>query len=476
MKKLIIFFIGTSLLITSCDIDDVVNPNVSEESFQASSTAPITWLNGMNRQLALTVNQMVVGAELVSDNYFNNRTLSSKVFDIPQIDDIDLDVRNIQSTIHRLREMADFGINELVPLNPDLSGNIIAEFYFHKGLAHLYSGEYFIALPVTAEGEVASDQVHLNLAVESFNEAINQTDSADNILAYRLALSRAYYDLGDQANAVSEAQQVINTDPLFLRNVVYDGLTDVTNLMQFFLFDSSNDEFAPLPRLDFLDPKYFNLGNPTLEQQPVAILKSEEAYFIIAESQIASQQIDQAKNTLNGLLNEVIMNRPIITIDDSRETRSGGNRSDYPLSSEVSVRFSPEAEPREGFILDRQAGEIASYAVSGTSVTSTQIDAANSEDELLELLYLMRQEVFLAEGRRMFDLGIKFPISDLEALNNANVLPEHLQAQIPDFIPGNSQMDDFTFDEANGIVTMDVNMNNILVNEKNSPFIFPFIN
>jgi len=71
------------------------------------------------------------------------------------------------------------------------------------------------------------------------------------------------------------------------------------------------------------------------------------------------------------------------------------------------------------------------------------------------------------------DLGIKFPISQIEAGNNAHVSAEYTKALIPDFIPAKTGMDDFTTDATTGTVTMKYDMNKVLVAHKNSPYILP---
>src|SRR5690606_22254844 len=109
------------------------------------------------------------------------------------------------------------------------------------------------------------------------------------------------------------------------------------------------------------------------------------------------------------------------------------------------------------------AGKIKAYPVSATKVTSADIRAADTKNELLYLIYLMRQEIFFAEGRRMIDLGIRFPVSQLEEQNNANVRSEHTQAQIPSFIPLNQELDDFSVDQQSGVVTIKHDMNKVLV-------------
>ncbi|NJO03937.1 MAG: hypothetical protein HC880_21700 [Bacteroidia bacterium] len=81
--------------VSACELvdpTDVDNPNLTDEAFIATPRAIIPWMNGLERQMAITLNETVQFAELISDNYFNNRTLSSKVFDIPQIDFLIIDV------------------------------------------------------------------------------------------------------------------------------------------------------------------------------------------------------------------------------------------------------------------------------------------------------------------------------------------------------------------------------------------------
>ena len=99
-----------------------------------------------------------------------------------------------------------------------------------------------------------------------------------------------------------------------------------------------------------------------------------------------------------------------------------------------------------------------------------------ADDDGLYVLYLMRQEIFLAEGRRMADLGIRLPIARTEVLANPNVDEgqPYTEAQVPPFIPGEFAMDSFTYDEAAKTVVIDHDMNRVLVQNKTSPFVIPF--
>jgi len=161
-------------------------------------------------------------------------------------------------------------------------------------------------------------------------------------------------------------------------------------------------------------------------------------------------------------------------LNDIKETRNGGNRTDYPLTA-VNVKFDANDAERPGYVLNRKTN-INISTVSGTKVTANDINSATTQDGLLYIIYRMRQEIFIAEGRRMTDLGIKFPVSQTEQLNNPNVKATDVIAQIPSFIPLNRGMDDFTNNTATGVVTMKYDMNKVLVANKTAKEILPFIN
>jgi hypothetical protein len=469
MKRIIILLLlGTS----ACN---VLNPNITDDVYVSNAGAASSWVNGVSRQLALTMNQVVVSSELVSDNYYNNRTQSSKVFDIPQIDYYDTDVNNMQTQIAVLRTMAEYGLSKVLPGDNTATATDSAAMYYSLGYAHIVSGELFVGLPGSEKGPVLTPVEHLNLAIASLNNAITlATAGSTDQLAYTLLKARAFYSLGNADSAVALAKIAMGI-PTLLKQVKYDGTNGVTNDMQTYVFSSTYNEFAPSPRLDFLDPKYYHTGLASSDQKPVTIVKAEEAWLIVAEAAIAGNDLSTARTTLKDLLTAVVANRPAVSLDDSKETRNGGNRTDYPVTAEL-VKFNADDNARSGYILNRQAGNITAYTVSGTKVTATEIDAAITQDELLYLLYRMRQEIFIAEGRRMADLGIKFPVSQTEQLNNTHVKNTDIVAQIPSYIPLARGMDDFTNDKTTGIVTMKYDMNKVLVANKTSTYIFPFIN
>lgn len=463
-----------SVTLMSCELTEVENPNITDDVYLTTPDVTKTWLAGLRRQLALTMNQVIVNTELVSDNYFNNRTLSSKVFDIPQIDNFDLDVNNTQAAVHRLRELSEYGLNKVIVADATTTPAEKAEILFINAYSHVLSAELFVGLPGASKGPVLSPAEHSNLALTALNQAISLQPDAKEKQVYTLLKARIYYDLGQSDQAVTFANEAM-ANKLLLRQIFFDGQNGTPNDFQTYIFSSTNNEFAPLPRLDFLDPKYFHLTTIAQDQKPVSIIKSEEAYLIVAEALVSKGDLNAGRTMLKDLLSDVISKRTVVLLNDKKETRNGGNRTDYPLNA-VKVKFDPSAAEKEGYVYNRQAGDISIATVSGTKVTAQDLDDATDQNGLLYLIYRIRQEVFFAEGRRMTDLGIKFPVSQTEQLNNKNVKPEHVVAQIPSFIPLGRGMDDFTNNASTGVVTMKYDMNKVLVSNKNAREIFPFIN
>lgn len=74
MKTIYIYITVLFLTLTAC----VDNPNVTEDAFLDNTNSATSWIMGIKRQLALTMNAIVINSEMVSDNYFNNYTLTIK--------------------------------------------------------------------------------------------------------------------------------------------------------------------------------------------------------------------------------------------------------------------------------------------------------------------------------------------------------------------------------------------------------------
>ncbi len=462
---------------TGCEFLDpteVTNPTVTEETFLGTPNAAASWTRGVERQLATTLNQVIVGTEVVSDNVFNNRTLFSKVFDIPQIDASDFDVLNIQRAVHRLRAMADQGINVVVPADESATDETLAQLHFHRGFAHLLSAELFVALPAVPGGPAVGPAEHLASAILDFQQARTLSTDATLDGAALLGIARAQYDAGNRAEAVAAAQQARSAAPSLIRWLQYDNVDGPGNTMQFAIFDSGQDEFQPLPRLDFLFPKYYS--ETAGDQSPVALLKIEEAYLILAEAAVAQGDLSGARTELVDLLT-LVASRPTAMIDDRGQERGRrGGTWIYPNAANIAVAASPTAPARTGLVLTRSTGLVEVPTVSGTSVTEAMITAAATADDMLYLIYLMRQEIFVVEGRRMTDLGIRLPVALDEALTNPNIdqgAPA-LQAQLPSFIPLNYGLDGFDYDDGDTLAIIKFDMNRIIVDNRSSTAVLPF--
>ena len=98
-------------------------------------------------------------------------------------------------------------------------------------------------------------------------------------------------------------------------------------------------------------------------------------------------------------------------------------------------------------------------------------------DNAVELLYRTRQEVFIAEGIRFVDMGIKLVIDENEILQNDNISmgdPGTVPV-IPPFIASVvTDLDAITYDAAAGVATTVVDVTQILVGNKESDLVLPF--
>ncbi len=466
----------TMMSLSACDLispSDIVNPNVDEDTFKKTSNALQSWVNGTNSTLATTVSKFVELTEILSDNYFNNYSQSSKVFDFPTILYTDPDVTTLQRGVGALREMALNGLSNISKTDNTMTVEQEFNLRYVEGYSYLLAGEYFVGLPEENGGEIKDWKHNLNKAIDTFNSCLTLAQTNDDKAFINTLLARAFYKLGDKQTAVSHAQAALDLSADFVKQVTFDGKNSVDNSFQGYVYGLPyGTAFQPLPRLDFLDPKYFQTTDP-LEQRPICIAKAEEPYLIMAEAEIADNDLAHAKQTLTNLL-ALVKARPVQKgVNDQVEQRDNGGYKKYPNSSAFKVAASANDSLRAGLILDRQAPKLIDIPyISGTSVTQQMIDQCDGQDNLLRLLYLMRQEIFFGEGRRAADLGIRLPVCEVEAANTAS--EGYTQAQIPPFIPLNQDMDAFTIDDKAKTVVIKHNMNNVIVDNKNTEYVAPF--
>lgn len=472
MKRNILHALMFALLLSSCDLvtpDKVVNPNVDESAFLSSDNPMETWVNGTEKEFALYMGEFVQLMEILSDNYFNNYTRSSKVFDLPQLLYTDIDVTNLQRYVGTLREMADYGLQTVAGAD----ANTTDEERFHlltiKAYSFLLAGDFFRALPVDNGGEAVEWGEQLSQAMNVLDQALPlaQTD-ADRAYIHTL-YARAAHRKGDRSTAVAHAREALRLSPDLCRQLQFDSSNGVLNGAQEAIW---GNWFQPLPRLDFLDPKYYQLVST--DQTPITIAKAEENYLILAEAALAEGSLADAKTWMSSLL-QLVASRPVQTdVNDQLEGRYNGGHRHFPADPAFRVQASPTDSLRSGLIIDRRPPHLITvHPISGTSVTQTMVNGLANHDDALELVYLLRQEIFFAEGRRPADLGIRLPLCEVEAASAGNGR-NFLEPHIPSFVPMDYGLDEFTVDEAAQTVTITHNMNRIIVNNASTADVAPF--
>lgn len=476
MKKYVLIILAAAFFLEACDLVDgteVENPNLPLSEALGQPNVATSWVNGLNEQLASTYNNFAPTAELATDNYVNLETFFNQNVDGGTYRDIDDDFDDAQNEIAILREGAEFGLKTVLENDPDAVGTELeAEMHFHKGVANLLAGELFTALPPDGAAATAGPSTFFNTAVQDFQNALS-VDSTN--VGYRILLARSLYNLGNQSEAVAAAQQAITDDSgdPFVRFVEFDGVNGPSNTLQDAVSDRGNfDDFQPLPRLDFLDPKYESRGDV---EKNIPIAKIEEAHLIIAEAQLADGNLIGARQTMKDVVALIGSSRPLEAFDEGAEDRGFEEeaKTNRPNSSSFVVRSDSSELFRSGLVLDRTSSTMVP-PISGTSVTDSIIDNALTNDELLTVLYLMRQEIFFGEGRRIFDLGIRWPVSETEALTNDNIQDSDRQATIPGYLSPITDtapdMDAFTANFDTFEVTINTDYNKVIALQRGNRF------
>lgn len=472
MKKLLLITLAISFVYVGCDLIDgtgVTNPNLTLEDATGSANSASAWLVGTERRAALLMNSFLTTSEITTDNVENKNTFFNQNVNSGVIRKIDTDIENTNFAFARLREQAKYGLDVVIAENdPDAAGTEIeAEFHFYLGYAHLLAAENMTSLPAEPEGAPQSPETHFQVAISAFEDALEIVNDP----SYELALARAHYGAGNKTEAVDYAESFLNNAPSdFVRYIEFDGVNGPTSTIQLAVYDRQTfRDLQPLPRLDFLDPKYGDLSGT--DQSPIAMFKAEEAHLIIAEAQLSDNDLSGASETLKDLV-ELVGTRPSRDFNETNENRIGNEGNPQrPDSSAFVVRAEPNASFQNNLVLDRTESTSVP-TISGTSVTDQIIDDnSTSETELLRLVYLMRQEIFYLEGRRMFDLGIRWPVSEVEELNNENVSESDVQPVIPSYIPTPYvTMNEFEADFDSFEVTIQVDMNRVIAEQRGNRF------
>ncbi|MCK9280754.1 MAG: hypothetical protein M0P71_09040 [Melioribacteraceae bacterium] len=460
---LMIFNTGCELI----DPTEVNNPSITQEKlFKDATGGAKPLLSGLEFAFSDAVNRASFFTEVVSDNYLNTSTYISTQLDDPRLitpnDQYLGDFREIYGKLQTLHSLADFGLNTVLKADQQSTNKDAARVHFYKGMAILLLCENFQAFPLEENGNMIKAEVAIKTAIEQFNKSYQLDGSGTNGINNKLALARAYRQDGNKASSIQAANEALGLSGNYVYNAEYDPI-NLANRMNLFTVVRNQNDMQPLPRLDFLDPKFANRDG----SDPIPVLKSEEAYLILAEAALSNGDLEGTKTQLRNLIQLVKTRNVVPYLDrDPRRNRPNNNND--------KVKADPSSPAIGGLIFKRSGSTINTYPISATSVTLEQIDGLSDNNEAFRVLYLMRQEILFSEGRRMSDLGIRLPVMNRQIDANPNVNPGDYGTSVfvPAYIPQGRDLDSFDYDTATNLVTIKYDMNKILMQNKSivSPF------
>jgi hypothetical protein len=289
-------------------------------------------------------------------------------------------------------------------------------------------------------------------------------------LQAKAALARAHRALGNSAEAAQAANNALaegGDNFLYLRE--FDA-SSIDNTPQNFLVDRALQEMEPLPRCDFLDPKYL------VDESGIPIATGEEMYLILAEVALANNDLATGRQHMIRAIN-IALARPVVPFDD-RDPRLDLDLIIRPRTAAIMIRDDADSPFRAGLVKTRP-GIVEVPVISSTSVTADDVNGAGDLSALTRLLYLLRQEILFLEGRRLHDLGIRLPMMLREIEQNPNINDGDVgtTVSVPSYIPPGNEMDLYSplvlYDsgtlDANLIVTevtISHDMNKILANQR----------
>jgi len=468
-----------ALAMAACDAIDptqVNNPTTTDDDLAQATNPTAALLPGLRAQFARMINAYVVAAEVISDNYSIHGT--GIVVDMDEPHEVTPDLVNSTGTsasgaywnVQELRALADFVIDEIAPEDAGAPPQLVAEAHYYRGMAYLTMGEVFSNVPHEEDGTPQAASVALGKAISDLQAATGFGPQAN------AALARAHRLLGDAGAAASAANAALSSDPTLLFSQGYDA-TSIANTPVAFLVLRALQEMQPLPRLDFLDPKY------TDRESAIPIAKAEEMHLILAEIALASGNMADARTQLANAIT-LAGTRGMVSFDDIDERRNA-DLSLRPRSKEILIRADADSPYRAGLVLDRPSDGLMIPNVSGTSLDADSIAGLSDASELWHALWLARQEIMLLEGRRLADLGIKLPmmLREIDQNDNINEGDPGTLPIVPGYIPQNPRyaMDIYTpLELYDGVdpgvplietqVTIHVDMNKVLVANNASPF------
>lgn len=437
--------------LAACDFLDptnVENPQTTVDDLAQAQEPTGALLPGLRAQFARAIGAAVTTSDVASDNYSVQSTGLSAELDDPFL--INPDVIGVNTTggsglywnTQELRALSSFVIEQIAPEDETATSGQLAEAHYYRGMASLLQGENFSGVPIEEDAEPTAAADLLRLALADFNRSLQLEASGSFALPARAAIARTQRMLGDEAAASAAARAALQANPTFAFLQEYDE-NNLANNPYFFLVARATAEMQPLPRLDFLDPKYISF------EAGIPYAKAEEMHLILAEVAIAAGNAGTAAGHVADAV-ALALTRGTEEFFDP-DARKNSNLTIRPRDAEMLVQASPTAPFRAGLVQGEGAevlkrGNVTNYSISGTSLRADSVRALTSLAEVTHAFWLARQEIHFLEGRRMSDLGIRLPITQRE-LDSSPVLDESspfAKTVIPAYIPQAGRMDQFT--------------------------------
>jgi hypothetical protein len=467
--------------IASCDFLDptaVENPRTTDEDLAQATEPTRALLPGLRAQFGRAINAVITVTEVVSDNYSIQGTGIDKALDEPA----DINPSQMNATggtgpywnLQELRALTDFVLDDIIPGDDTATPEQIAEAEYYRGMAYLMLAENFTGAALEIDQPVVGAAELLGRAIASLGTSLATSSGGPFALPARAALARAHRVGGGSAEAGAAALAVLAADPSFVFVQEFDP-SSISNGPNVFLVQRALQEMQPLPRLDFLDPKY------TTQESGIPVAKAEEMHLILGEIDFLLGNWAAGRDRI-AMAIELAQSRPTTGFDDN-DLRRNADLSIRPRDQEIFVRASAESPFRAGLVLDRP-GPLQTPHISGTSLDADSVRSlpVSGEEDLWHALHLARQEILFLEGRRMSDLGIRLPIMLREIDTNAaiNDGDPGTSGAVPAYLPARDGMDLFSpsspYAGSNppvletDRVTIGVDMNRLLAQNRVSPF------
>jgi hypothetical protein len=493
IKKTIIFAalgLFAVLAVPACELInawDVQNPSITDDNLRSNATGgTVAVVSGVRRNLARAVGIQSLVGDLVSDNLDNRTSFYDNNLTFPRnILPTSFTYDAAYSNMLQLNALADFGLAVIAPIDKTVTSDQIAEIHFHKGMALLLLGENYSKFPIVEGGQAVTSATAITNAVTEFNTAlplIGAASAATQAMRANcyMGLARAYRMLGNKVSAASAANSALAVaasgtftgGATYVFNAAQDATNGPTSTLLAALVTRVSNDIQPNPRLDFLDPKL------TVNTQPMPVLKAEEMHLILAEVALAGGDLAGARTSMSNAV-ALALTRAKTSFKDNDTRTARPNNSAMTLFTDDAHTYPAIA----GLIVARSGATINVPTITSTSQTAASIAnlatiaAGNGTSpntmrfEHIRMLYLLRQEMFFGEGRRMSDLGVRLPVPVAQLNGNPNIAGTGGDVVVvPAYIPPSDEWRFFTI--AGTVVTVKWDMNKEVATNINtvSPF------